>query len=443
MKRQNKTRKFILLILCAALILAVALGFVFARYTGSWEKDFGLTIKPVVTDAVLSDNVNGTLFDPQTEHIVFGNATVYAAHAEALVSTKKHVGSTQNDAIYSYYDAATATTYVLCDETIFFNSNSSALFKDLTNLQTVTLSNYSTAKVTDMSQMFYGCSVLKTVYDKGAFDTSEVVADTEMFTGCYALMGGEGTRVYPVGSVVTTQPLDKRYARIDGQNDLPGYFTGQESWARCYFRSNELKPVSQDAAYTVDGYDTWFTVANGLDSNMVSAADVHYTITYFVSDNGTDWVEYSTQSGVFTANTYQKQKFTVAPITKDGVTYNSVKVTASTESFPQEDLLAVFHFTYSGYKADYDYRSGVLRLTVNTNNQSGNFTFGWASGITPDNADPNGTFTFASVGPGTLTVALEQHSVYEYLFFVTDPTLLSSLESDSTQVSTLVTVEKK
>lgn len=442
MKRKSTTKKFIWIVLCAALILAVALGFVFAKYTGSWEKDFGLTIKPVSSDMVLGENTSGTLFHTDTRHIVFGTASAYESHVTALMNTKKHVGSSEADEIYSYYDEATDTTYVLCEETICFNPNSSALFKDLTKLETVTLANYSTAKVTDMSRMFYGCGALTTVYDKGSFDTGSVTADADMFTGCQNLVGGEGTRVYPADSNTTTQPLDSTYARIDGANDLPGYFTGQAGWARCYFRSNSLKPVSENAVYTVDGADTWFTVANGLDSTMVSQGQVNYTLTYDISTDGVTWQAYDSKTGSLPANTYTVQKYAVAPVTADGTTYPWIKVTASTTSFQQEDICAVFCFVSTGYAVNRTYESGVIKLTVNTNSQSGSFTFAWAEGITPDNSDPSGTFATAAIGPGALTASLDKHTVYDYLFFVTDPTLLANLESDSTQITTLVTVEK-
>lgn len=437
MRRKSRAEKLIWLALCAVLIVAVALGFVFARYTGSWEKDFELAIKPVSTDAILADNTSGTLFRSETRHIVFGQASAYESHIAALAATKTLVGSTEEDEIYSYYDAVTLTTYVLCDQVISFNPNSSGLFKNLTALQTVTLANYSTALVTDMSQMFYGCSALTTVYDKGAFDTAQVSADTDMFTGCINLVGGEGTRVYPAGSDTTTQPLGKQYARIDGENDLPGYFTGQTSFLKYYFRSNSLRPEAEGATYEVNGSDTWFTVANALDSAMVSTGKVDYTLTYYTSADGVTWQQSQTQTGSLPANTYTVQKYDLVPTTP------YLKVVASTDSFLQEDISAVFRFVGYEYSKSYDYASGVIRLTLNTNAQGGSYNFNWLSGITPDNANPSGTFATAPVGPGSLTANLNENTVCEYLFFVTDPALLTTLESDPAQAQTLVTVQKQ
>ena len=463
--RNNRTQKIILIVLCVVLTVILALSVAFARYLSTWEKDFGLTIQPVSSENILAPNTSGTLFDPDTRHIVFGRTQDYTDVTTTLASTKKHVGEGDGDAIYTYYDAETDTTYVLCEETIYFPANSSGMFKDLTKLESITFDNYSTQYATTMEEMFsgcesltvldltgfttpqilsmrrmfYNCSSLGTVYAEETFATTSVISDGDMFTGCYTLVGGNGTRVYPAGSTETTQPLDKTYARIDGLDLLEGYFTGPGS-EKYYFRSNELMPVSQNVSYTVDGTAGWFTVANALDSQTWSTGVVDYTLSYFVSEDGNDWISYQTGEHTMDAGRYQVDKYELAPIQVNDTTYHWIKVTATTTSFLQEDLQAVYHFVPTGLSTEYGYADGVITLTIHTNNHAGTYRIGWASGIAPDNSDPSGTFSDAAAGASTLDVYLEKNTVYQYLFFVTDSAVLSALEGDASQAGSYVTV---
>ena len=467
MKSRKKHTVIMLILLCAALGITVLLGGVLAKYTISWEKGFGIQITPKGGTDVLAVN-DGTLFPAQTRHIVFGNALDHVDTAERLVSTKAHAGATQEDDIYTYYDEETDTVYVLCADTIYFNTDSSDLFKDLTLLESITFDNYcttsvtdmsgmfqncpaltqldltgfSTASVTDMSGMFQDCTALATVYATDTFTTANTTSSDEMFTGCLVLTGGEGTRVYPGGTEPTTQPLDKTYARIDGKDGQSGYFTDISS-LRQYFRSNVLKPVSENAAYAVSGTTAWFTVANALDSSTYAQAEVAYTVTYYISKDGMDWTKYVTESKSLAANAYSVEKFEVSPVVYSGETYPMVKVEMATRSFLQEDLSAVFDFSCLDIETAYAFADGVITMTVNTKNTGGNFVFYWDSGISPDNSDPIQLFRDAQAGPAELTVALQKNTVYEFLFFVTDPQLLSNLQADASAAESVVTVIQK
>ena len=101
------------------------------------------------------------------------------------------------------------TANVTITKSMFF------LCKALTSLD---LSTFNTTKVTDMSYMFFNCLTLTTIYGSN-WDTGNVEDDTEMFRGCISLKGGAGT-VYSENNA-----NDNTFARIDGGQFAPGYFT--------------------------------------------------------------------------------------------------------------------------------------------------------------------------------------------------------------------------
>ena len=60
------------------------------------------------------------------------------------------------------------------------------------NLSSLDLSNFNTAKVTDMSYMFYGCSTLQTIYVSDNFVVTRITNNSykkDLFTDCKALKG--------------------------------------------------------------------------------------------------------------------------------------------------------------------------------------------------------------------------------------------------------------
>ena len=80
------------------------------------------------------------------------------------------------------------------------------------------LSTFNTGNVTNMKEMFKGCSNLKTIVASSAFTTDKVKNSDDMFLGCTRLTGSAGTR-YDANHV------DKEYARQDGGESSPGYFS--------------------------------------------------------------------------------------------------------------------------------------------------------------------------------------------------------------------------
>jgi len=96
----------------------------------------------------------------------------------------------------------------------------SYMFYGCSGLTSIDLSGFSTGSVTNMYYMFYICSSLKTIYASSNFTTTKVnnANGTNMFYNCKNLKGGAGTGYQ-------SSQTGKTYARIDGVDGKPGYFT--------------------------------------------------------------------------------------------------------------------------------------------------------------------------------------------------------------------------
>ena len=106
------------------------------------------------------------------------------------------------------------------------------MFCSCNGLESLDLSSFNTSKVTDMSDMFFLCGNLQTITVGSDWSTAAVTNSTNMFGSCTSLVGGMGT-TYDANHV------DVAYAHIDGGASNPGYFTaaGTEAYA-CYTPEN-------------------------------------------------------------------------------------------------------------------------------------------------------------------------------------------------------------
>ena len=94
----------------------------------------------------------------------------------------------------------------------------SAMFQFSKNLTSIDLSGFNTAKVTDMTRLFYGCENLESIFVGDNWSTASVTKSSGMFDDCTKLYGGKGT-------AYNADITDATYAKIDGGKDAPGYFT--------------------------------------------------------------------------------------------------------------------------------------------------------------------------------------------------------------------------
>ena len=122
------------------------------------------------------------------------------------------------------------------------------MFNGCNNLTEIDINSFNTGNVAYVQSMFSWCSQLKTIYVGNGWSTASVTSSGEMFKGCTALVGGKGT-AYDANHV------DYEYARIDGGEEQPGYFTykpsrdlnddGKVSTADIQVIINEMKGAQQ------------------------------------------------------------------------------------------------------------------------------------------------------------------------------------------------------
>ncbi|MBR0490810.1 MAG: BspA family leucine-rich repeat surface protein [Clostridia bacterium] len=108
--------------------------------------------------------------------------------------------------------------------------NMQGMFYNCDELKELDLRNFNTSKVKNMYFMFSSCTSLERIYTTDSFVTTQLsntpfdsaktseTPSSHLFNGCTNLVGGSGT-------AHSTSHLNSDYARIDGVNGLPGYFT--------------------------------------------------------------------------------------------------------------------------------------------------------------------------------------------------------------------------
>ena len=94
----------------------------------------------------------------------------------------------------------------------------SNMFSGCSSLKNVDLSGFDTRNVTNMNYMFAGCRALTTIYVGDGWNTSKVSYNDNMFAGCKSLVGSQGT-------AFDESHVDLAYACPDGSTDAPGYLT--------------------------------------------------------------------------------------------------------------------------------------------------------------------------------------------------------------------------
>ena len=97
-------------------------------------------------------------------------------------------------------------------------------FKNCKNITTLDLSNWDTTSVAgDMQDTFDGCAKLTTIYVSDKF---VITQKKSMFAGCNSLVGGSGTKYADILSATNADNAkNSKYAKIDGGESDPGYFT--------------------------------------------------------------------------------------------------------------------------------------------------------------------------------------------------------------------------
>ena len=142
-----------------------------------------------------------------------------------------------------------------------------AMFFGCTSLKTLNLNSFNTANVENMKDMFCNCEKLTTIYCNGDWTKGKVTDSKDMFSGCDALKGGNGT-VYGEAHV------DINYAHPDGLDDTPGYFTKcKEIYAVLESDKTTLTIYYDDKRYERGGVTDW-SVYDNVSSDKKEAYDV-------------------------------------------------------------------------------------------------------------------------------------------------------------------------
>ena len=153
--------------------------------------------------AIYKENVMGNYSGSSTgETSVFLGSTKSRNTIQSIVSERSNVvpsDAIESVDISSLKDGSVMLWYTDTDSNGLYeahigsssgivksSSNTAYLFKNLTQVQSIDLSNFDTSNVTYMSDMFYNCSSL-TSLDLSNFDTSKVTNMSYMFYNCSSL----------------------------------------------------------------------------------------------------------------------------------------------------------------------------------------------------------------------------------------------------------------
>ena len=97
-------------------------------------------------------------------------------------------------------------------------TNMNQMFYGCSELTQLNLSSWNTAKVKSMTSMFQGCSKLVTIYVGSGWNTDAVTYSSEMFDFCNNIKGSDGT-------TYDYSKMDKTYARIGDGGENKGYMS--------------------------------------------------------------------------------------------------------------------------------------------------------------------------------------------------------------------------
>ena len=126
-----------------------------------------------------------------------------------------------------------------------------SMFEECSSLTSLDLSEFNTENVWKMFNMFSGCWNLSTIYVSEKWSTAHVRNGNNMFSWCYSLVGGAGSKC-----ASEQGKADIYYAHIDEGLDNPGFLTYKEN-------TNAIKTLLSKSSHT-NIYDLYGNRYNGL-----------------------------------------------------------------------------------------------------------------------------------------------------------------------------------
>ena len=134
------------------------------------------------------------------------------------------------------------------------------MFEYCINLVTLDLTSFNTSNVSEMDQMFNGCTKLKTIYVGDQWNINSSTSGYSMFEGCTNLEGENGTGF-------DENYTGKEYAHIDGGTGNPGYLSARPAGYAEYkdgvltFYNDGKRDQKTGETYLLpietDGYPLW------------------------------------------------------------------------------------------------------------------------------------------------------------------------------------------
>ena len=166
--------------------------------------------------------------------------------------TKKEKISANNSYydIYAWYDNGTIYIYTDQDR-IYLNEDSSSLFEDYINLNTLDLSDFDTSLVKNMSYFFSNTKNLETITWGDHFDTSNVTDMNHMF-----------------GSINNLEQIDLSNLNTSNVTNMDSMFynTSATTLDLSYFDTSKVENMSYMFSYT--NYDS-YNFVNSLNTSKV------------------------------------------------------------------------------------------------------------------------------------------------------------------------------
>ncbi|MBR2998301.1 BspA family leucine-rich repeat surface protein [Candidatus Saccharibacteria bacterium] len=123
------------------------------------------------------DPVNGTSGDCTWEIDTEGNMVIKPTSGEECT-----LANSTSAASMSYHPYRSSITTIKFEDKVYANTGAAALFRDMTNLTDIDLTNFNTSNATNMAHMFRNASSL-TEINVSSFDTSSVTDMQYMFNG--------------------------------------------------------------------------------------------------------------------------------------------------------------------------------------------------------------------------------------------------------------------
>ena len=233
----------------------------------------------------------------------------FLSDCDALMNL--HLGNASTGIRSELSNLKSLTSVHLYYSNINASESLSGLLKDLTKLTTVEIKGHDNGSLYDLSSVFEGCTALKTV-DLADFDMNALTNTNRMFAGCRRLQtiysnqtltaensegmfdecvrltGGEGT-------ALDDDHLDASYARVDGGNSTPGYFTAK---AVPYMMMNDAEMTfyydGQNFSRQEDGYKKYAVLdtpswSNDANLSFVKNVTFDASFAYYQPTTTASW----------------------------------------------------------------------------------------------------------------------------------------------------------